>query len=308
MGESLSDCCCGDFQGLQVQPWLQSAPSSIVGLRNRDNRCYANAALQCLTRIAPIEHFFHSGFIHTCNDPISGYFCAFLYSQQANSPDESRVTALIHSLRFSIGKLHDSYEFLQSLLCSLQASPCEPNLSSLFQGSLITTRFCDFCDSAQKSGQSCMGISLELPASKAEVRLVDLIAEFFTPEVDWQSANCAVCGQLLPSTHSLTMQPPTVLLLHLKRMLLTAAGDMRKSHTFVHCPASSLDLSAYSDSQAEYDLAAVISHENNHYTCQVHRPDFGLWLHCDDERVRELSSCHLSSSAYVLMYTLHLAT
>lgn len=309
MGESLSLCGCADFHRLQIPQRQPGAASSVQGLRNRDNRCYANAAMQCLTRLPPIEHLYLANPpTSPCSDPVSCYFRFFFRSQQDNLPDESAVTGLIHALNFSIGQRHDSYEFLQSLLLSLQSSVCEPNPSSLFQGYLVTTRYCDFCTSPLKTTQNCMGISLELPINKPKVQLADLLSDFFTSAPDFPLANCPICDQSLSPTQSLTLQPPPILLIHLKRMLLTAAGDMRKSLTLVQCPLSSLNLSAYSEWLAVYDLAAVISHERGHYTCQVYRPEFGLWLYCDDDRVWEIKTCRLSASAYVLIYTLNLST
>ena len=265
--------------------------------------------MQCLTRLPPIEHLYQANpLISPYSDPVSYYFRFFLRSQQDNLPDDSAVTGLIRALNFSIGQMHDSYEFLQSLLLNLQSSVCEPNPSSLFQGYLVATRYCDFCASPLKTTQNCMGISLELPVNTPKVQLTDLLSDFFTPANGSPPGNCPICEQSLSPTQSLTLQPPPILLVHLKRMLLTAAGDILKSRTLVQCPLSSLDFSAYSEWMAVYDLAAVISHERGHYTCQVYRPEFGLWLYCDDERVWEIKTCHISASAYVLMYTLNLST
>lgn len=308
MGECLSLCGCEDPYRLPVPHRLQGKVSSVRGLRNRDNRCYANAAMQCLTRLPPIQHLYEANpFINPHTDPVNSYFRFFLRTQESNSPDESAITSLIHVLNFSIGQMHDSYEFLQSLLLRLQASLCEPNPSCLFQGYLVATRYCDFCTSLVKTSQNCMGISLELPVNKVKVQLADLLSDFFTPVTDSQAANCPICDQSLSPTQSLTLQPPPILLLHLKRMLLTAAGDMRKSLTLVDYPVSRLDLSAYSEWQAMYDLAGVISHDRGHYTCQVYRPQIGVWLYCDDERVWEIKTCRISVSAYVLIYTLNLS-
>ena len=309
MGNCLYLLNCSDFRDVNPlrRPALHAIPSLVRGLPNSDNRCYANSALQCLTRLKPIEFLYESTpLIDHRNSQISEMMYRFYCSQQMNCPDQRVVRGIIEGMGFGLGEAHDSFEFLSLLLSDLQTSSCEPNISSLFQSRLMTLRYCQFCEFPMETAQTCSSFGLNTREKARKVELVELLETFFSTESDHGLVTCSACGQPLGAMQSMYMQsPPRILVLHLRSMQIQrTAPSPYYPKTYVNYPITGLNLSRFTDCPAVYNLAAVIAYDRSHYTCQVHRPDFDLWLLCDDEVVTEVKTCRPVQGAYVLMYTL----
>jgi len=187
-------------------------------------------------------------------------------------------------------------------------------MTDLFNGQLISVVKCLSCKHKSVAFDNFMDLSIEIPRSMRNPRLLDCLHNFFSPErISNVGYNCTKCHEQERIVKVMSVyRLPRILIIHLKRFLYTRRRG-RKISAPVDFPLSLsmrefTKLSEHSSvSNAMYRLYGISHHlgglRGGHYTSDVQNMVSGIWYHCDDTSVRTIphpdTNC---GSAYVLFY------
>jgi ubiquitin C-terminal hydrolase len=297
------------------------------GLTNLGNTCYQNAALQCLLYAPPLANYLTSDLPE--RDLVAGASAArdtaiafadlartYWTTPLADPPrplDTRRMWTALCDLHpaFKDRVPHDAHEAMTKVLDGLReyrvpyvarldgprgqawAAECEAThsvVSAVFQGQVEArvTSPCGFCSVAYEHPVMFeVDVCSSVSAGFAALFRAEQVDRFVLPD-----------GRVT----TVTVEPrptrlPFILIAHIKRF----APDRSKIDKFVDY-STTLDLTAWGDAAALYDLFAVCFHSGQHYvaSCEVG----GTWYTLDDERATPLNNINdvVHRDAYVLLY------
>ncbi|VVB02454.1 unnamed protein product [Arabis nemorensis] len=306
-----------------------------LGLQNRDNNCYLNSVLQCLTFTTPLADFClgrqHSS---KCHSLVDGDDCPFCILEKRitrsltlelthDEPGQILSSLGIFAKDFAASRQEDAHEFLRCVIHACQyisprlrtsetgdAEPFtgESVLKEIFGGALQSRVECPSCEADSIQVEETMDISLDISHSDS---VKESLQMFFEREIldDNNKFTCAKCNQVVKATKQLSLlEAPNVLVIHLKRFD-NVSNKIEKPIAFdkILVLSSFLD-EASKDHQAEYELFGVILHsgstlESGHY-CAYVKDSLDQWYCCDDMLV-SLSTLQGVSleEAYILFYS-----
>ena len=302
------------------------------GLANLGNTCYLNAAAQCLLYVPPLTNYLTSDLPEkdvkasdAASDAASGKALGMAYAELvreywttplADPPrplDTRRVWTAMCDVHppFRDRCPHDAHEALVKLLESLRvfrvpfaskldgpgaeawARECSDDpsvVTAVFQGQTETcvTSACGFRSVTYEHPIVYeIDVCSSLSAGFAAMFRTERVDRYVLPDgretsvtVDWKPT-CL----------------PFVMIVHLKRF----ACDRTKVDKFVDY-STTLDLTAWGDGSACYDLFAVCFHSGAHYVASCEAG--GVWYSFDDERVTRLDNINdvVHRDAYVLVF------
>ncbi|XP_066301003.1 uncharacterized protein [Branchiostoma lanceolatum] len=269
------------------------------GLSNPDNRCYANAAIQCLLAssfedyivdLHPDEQGNRSAFRQ--------WLAQFMTSNRRLGCSETvDTTELIYNIREEFlflrsSRQHDGFEFIDLLMEPMKdywAIECTVSIECVncLNKSQTTDRVPNLVLTTSSSDSPVLTIS--------ELLGLHLVAE----PCFWHDLPCQVKDHEGYIEREIT-SGGTLLVIALGRYDEDRVKDHRRVQVEEH-----LSLAA----DLNYRLAAVMCHhsiamETGHYTAWTHRE--GRWFKCDDETVTEQDSIinddTVATSCYVFFY------
>jgi len=153
----------------------------------------------------------------------------------------------------SSSKLEEQHE---DALCVL--NPCNlMRLQTPFNGLLKSTLRCLRCNNVSPHYQKFMDLSLAIPPSAFRKRkgnyTLDECLSYFTDTELVDNVLCSHCKKYFKAEKRLTItRAPTILCLHVRRLVTTLPGSYAKLNCFVKFPMT-LDLSPYSSATLDND-------------------------------------------------------
>jgi hypothetical protein len=307
-------------------------PNQPIGLPNRSNRCYFNAALQCLYHIIPLRDHF----LGLRTRRRSGAVCAYQAFQRSLSrPDLGEVQTCLTNLdklllnAFQSGRQHDTHEALIILLDLLEKDlltfpppGTDDIIAHLFRFQYVTT-WHSIKDDVLLNRRVFSDYCLELETPEGTVSLPDCIRAI-TKELEMtgdegyatKRANKKVIERTDAKMVTRFTQLPPVLFIHLKRYSFDRAKGLVKKETTVEFSdtleigeemyaAQGEQMYAAQGPGPVYALRAVVTHmgEDNagHFVAYVSVE--GEWWACSDlDTWRVNVSEVLAAEAYLLFY------
>ena len=277
---------------------------AVSGLKNLGNTCYLNAVLQCLwlvvSRVGLLRRYTTVLTLASGADGVEKEF--WILMNKMSSPASTLISP--QSLRSALGRSYkwilngrqqDAHEMLMILL--EKVTRLEKTVSGLMREDLE----CQSCFQKSPSTGVFSCISIDIPKtvrSHASVHLVKCIEEAFADEMIMDNEWSCSCGGKSAQKSSRVQVFPSILLIHLKRFVLTRQG-YRKNHALIKLPET-----FRMQNQEQYRVIAVVNHagasmNSGHYTADIQTE---RWEHCDDARVTncgQLKDC--SSEVYILV-------
>ena len=153
-------------------------------------------------------------------------------------------------------------------------------------------------DNTDNGEHPCLSVDIPSRTSiAAPVNLADCLRAFMIekPDDKW---SCSECGGITAQKNSRIVTSPRILMLHLKRFLLTETG-YQKNEALVRLP----EVLEVGDDQ--YWIVAKVNHigcsmSSGHYTAEINA---GKWKCIDDRRVVEMGRMkEFSKEAYLVFY------
>eukprot|EP00053_Salpingoeca_punica_P010830 m.96841 g.96841 ORF g.96841 m.96841 type:complete len:619 (-) comp15502_c1_seq1:191-2047(-) len=311
------------------------------GIANLGNSCYLNAALQCLTAVAPFRAaLLEKSHSKTC--PRKGNctyclleahmaVCATAAGEGVLMPRELVVHVTRLDADLSLGRQEDSQAVFNALLRSMHEAALAAESAAgarrdlllqrtdlvhqLFGGLTTSQLSCPKCNHVSNSFEPFLDLPLEITDYTDDLQ--DMLEAFTCPErLDKDNKiQCSNCGVKTRSYKQLSIfNAPNVLCMQLKRF---RAGMFGKINRFIKFPLE-LDL-RHSMTRREgglqggnnytYDLVAMVVHLDllnissfGHYIAFV-KADDKNWYVCDDAKVQQVpESVVLQQNPYMLFY------
>ena len=185
----------------------------------------------------------------------------------------------------------------------------------LLYGQIEKSIICEGCGHISNSYEVFNNIKVDLLDNK--LPLIDSIINTFKDE-DIEGYSCDACKQkTCAKIRQSIVKCPPYLCISINRFA-NGFGGRKDTRTFQLEGGGALDLSSLSI-EDKYSLMSVIDHHGSmrggHYTVQIQHipmadqegsdeygPLTGKWYLYDDERVYDLTQCHVSPSSYMLFF------
>lgn len=306
------------------------------GISNLGSTCYLGAALQALLHTPPLTAYFLAGCaegdMHTKRQnacAVATEYAALVtryWKSETPGPlDLGGLHASLGKFHKAFGKLkeHDAHEAMSVVLRCLHEALCKLHypltaslaleqlhgpdraawdayhcnnysiISEIFEAQIRVRVRNAYSGHAYDSTtyEHCIGLSLPVSG----MTLNRCLNDFFAPTVveGFKDKDTVLAVRVTREAVYL----PVVLMIQFKRLIGKAKHD-----TFIDYPAH-LDLSHLTPgSSSTYQLFAVVSHNNAHYTAMCHARD--AWTVFDDGNTRRVDDINniITKDAYVLMY------
>lgn len=316
----------------------EKIPNGLCGLENIGNTCYMNSALQCLSNIPPLRHFFMQNsivnLINSKNPTGSGgrvtlTFGSLIQEMWSGKLENCIPTALkqridSYTSQFIGHSQHDAQEFMNVFLDvlheDLSSTQTERSpISELFQGQMETIFRCENHCPPVIVPSKFNFLSLPIPMETRKTDLFKCMESFLEKDFigDHGKWNCDSCHQKTNAwklTHIKKLPP--VLIFQLKRFdeLIPSKKQHSNSHkneTLVTYPVNNMPSSILVPGFKSiflYDLVAISIHHgrslnSGHYTTIAKNCKNKLWYTFDDSLVTLASENDLQTKdAYILCY------
>ncbi|KRX08355.1 hypothetical protein PPERSA_03349 [Pseudocohnilembus persalinus] len=311
-----------------------------VGLENKANYCYMNAAIQCLLSVPQLNYYFQNQ-----------QFTKIQYKTKKQFKFSIAYSELLHSItnnpgkypivnaysikklckkQFDPGEQHDTQEFLRYFLSELEDElnllmPLKkPNdfpdsetahkffikfnnsiVDAIFAGQLTSQITCKQCQNLSYTFDPFLDISL--PITKDCSTIYDCINQLFQDEELDESYLCEKCKQRSKAQRKILIsRTPKILVMHIKRFKLFPRK--RKIKDYISFPLENLDIKNYCKKNSGGTTYKLIS-----IACHSGQPDCGHyvsfskysngWKYFNDKQVKECTPSYVEKrEAYLLFY------
>lgn len=318
--------------------------SNMLALQNIGNSCYLNSSLQCLLSVPEFNEYILKQEIVQQSPIYSLIYdlCKKYKDPKIPISNPSLLKEMLGSQNnfFKGFNQQDCHECLVNLLdilhnhgkrLSRDGRSLGPNcgtevgkiakkswdsyietfgntyITQLFTGQIRILLECNVCGFSRNMFDIVNNISLSLPIGPHSIDIVDCFRDFFGKEIlsEGDSVICEKCKKKTPTTKSnYFWRYPKILVLHLKRYIVTNNGYLRNN-----CVVDFTTEISFAAPKMNYTLLCVVNHLGNtpnggHYTSMIKHKEG--WIHVDDSSIYKCEEKNIcSSSSYILIYRLN---